>query len=38
MAHKPQRVTSAMHLCVMSQGARMLSIIAVSREFALMSL
>ena len=34
MAYKPQRVSSAMHLCVMSHGVRILSIIAVSREFS----
>lgn len=38
MESKHQRVTSAIPLCVMSPGARILSIIAVSREFALMFL
>ena len=38
MESRRQRVTNVMHLCVMSHGVRILSIIAVSREFALMSL
>ena len=34
MVSRRQRVTNAMHLCVMSHGVRILSIIAVSREFS----